>query len=452
MTTNKLFNFESKIIVGFILTLLAAIIIGLASLAILKNLELLTEDFSLKDAQDLINVEKMAQEIETTVSSGRGSLLSNDNNYLVRLRNSQNRTQEILKNLLITAKCPNCNMHYQDLNNAYLKYIKKLNSLVRMRKNSKSMQSIIDNFENILRPIRKDLDNQLQELRRFKTEDFNLKREKMLDSFSSSRQLMFVVISISLLLAGALAFIFSQGLSKLYSKAKEESIVREEVLAIVAHDLKNPLSAIKLNIQILKNNIENDLDKVALSKKLHAITRSLSTMESLIKDLLTAACLESKEIILEKEQVDIIELLNDISHELKPIAQAKNIKIVHENTNTHSVVPCDPKRIQQVISNLIGNAIKFSPQNSTIKISTYLQEDEQYINIQDEGPGISKEKIPYIFLRFKQANKEDARMGSGLGLYISKMIIDAHHGKIWVSTDQKYGATFQFKLPLVSPS
>lgn len=244
-----------------------------------------------------------------------------------------------------------------------------------------------------------------------------------------------------------LSFLFSQTLTRLYAKAQEASVIREEVLAVVAHDLKNPLASIQLNSEIQLKLMKSGINETALQKSLQMIGRSARNMESLIQDLLTAARFSADRVILEKETVKLGELLKDIAEELRVNAQTKRVSLVENIVERDTLISCDPKRIWQVISNILGNAIKFSPPNSSVTLSLVRKPGKLEVSVRDQGPGIPEDQLPFVFERFKQARNEDARNGSGLGLYISKRIIEAHGGQIWADTDAQ-GSNFHFTLPI----
>ena len=441
-------TFKHKIRAAFLVTIFVAGTIGLASNTILKSIKNTSLDFSFRDTQDLIDAESLNLGIERTVASGRAFLLSEDKQYLVRLGNFESTTQTTLERLVIHVENEKTHQLLGRLQTSFNEYVSELNRLVQMRNQGRSLQIIIDDFEKQLHPKQLNLESNIQELITLKKAEYEAGERHVLQSFSRSRTLIFYISAISLLFAGVLAFVFSQTLVRLYSKARDAAIVREEVLAVVAHDLKNPLASIQLNTQMQLKLLKSGVNETTLEKSFQMIARSARNMESLIQDLLTAARFSVDEVILEKEPVMISELLKDLTEELKPIANVKRITLVENLKIGESKIICDSKRIWQVASNILGNAIKFSPQDSFITLSAEPGNHELEIAVSDQGPGIPEDQLPYVFDRFKQAHREDARNGSGLGLYISKKIIEAHGGRIWAETSNKQGSTFHFTLPM----
>jgi signal transduction histidine kinase len=150
------------------------------------------------------------------------------------------------------------------------------------------------------------------------------------------------------------------------------------------------------------------------------------------------------------EQHDVSEIIKQSVEQLQGAAASKGIILEAEPQDVCGYVVCDRSRVMQVLSNLIGNAIKFTPVKGQIRVScqrTDLEGEEVQISISDTGEGIAPEKIKTIFERFSQLHNQDRR-GIGLGLYIAKMMIEEHPGRIWVESKLGEGSTFHFTLPL----
>ena len=218
--------------------------------------------------------------------------------------------------------------------------------------------------------------------------------------------------------------------------------VREDVLGVVSHDLKNPLSAILLNSKMIINSQKLDTNV----QKGERIYRSAKRMEVLIEDILDFAKMQSGKMTLEIQVEDSSSLVDDTIEMLKPLAAAKGISLQVKNPPQKILVRCDHKRIVQVFSNLIGNSIKFTDESGNITLSSKLAGSFAEFCISDSGRGISNEDLPNIFNRYWQS-PETARQGSGLGLSIAKAIVESHGGSIWVKSKLGHGSEFYFTLP-----
>lgn len=222
---------------------------------------------------------------------------------------------------------------------------------------------------------------------------------------------------------------------------------REEFLAIVSHDLRNPLNHISLAAQ-------NLLEEPKYVKELAtSISRSTGEMLRLIQDLLDIERIAGGgKLTLHYEEQDVSEIIKEAVEKFQGEAAPKEITLSAKPEDVCGYVVCDRSRVMQVLSNLIGNAIKFTPVRGEICVScarTDTGGKEVQVSVSDTGEGIAPEKIKTIFERFSQINSQDRR-GIGLGLYIAKMMVEEHPGRIWVESKLGEGSTFHFTLPLRS--
>lgn len=230
---------------------------------------------------------------------------------------------------------------------------------------------------------------------------------------------------------------------------------KDELLAVVSHDLKNPLAVIESAMDILQEEKDNlsDSDNELISRSKHSAKFALN----LITDLLDMARLEGG-IKLDYERFSVSEMIEDsiLNFDLK--AREKNIEFNYEFEDDFALLG-DYGRIVQVICNIVGNSIKFTPNNGkiTIKGSAFQDEGDASgntetlkISISDTGPGIPGGKTETIFNKYEQARIKDREIGTGLGLTICKNIVELHNGKIWVESEEGKGATFIFTLPKVT--
>ena len=225
-----------------------------------------------------------------------------------------------------------------------------------------------------------------------------------------------------------------------------EKKARENVLGVVSHDLRSPLASVIMNADLLLRGINSGKVPASSSKIVNNIKNSAYRMNRLIEDLLDAVKVEAGQFKMDKSECDIAEVVQTSIEESTAAANNKNIVIKTNFADTPHCVSCDQARIIQVINNLLGNAIKFSPNDSEVNVSIVDHEHEIIIRVKDQGPGISREDINYLFDRYWQA-KTTAHKGTGLGLFISKSIIEQHDGDIRVHSHLGEGAFFDVHLP-----
>jgi signal transduction histidine kinase len=182
-------------------------------------------------------------------------------------------------------------------------------------------------------------------------------------------------------------------------------------------------------------------------QNIELIAQAAEQMDALIRDLLDVNRLDVGKLAVSMVPVDPSVLLTDSLQTLRPLVEEKSISLDLQIEVGLPKVMADRERIQQTLSNLVGNAIKFSPEGSKIAVVARREENEVTISVLDNGKGISAEHLPRVFDRYWQSSRTD-RQGAGLGLAIAKGIVEAHGGRIWVESKPAEGTTASFTLPL----
>jgi signal transduction histidine kinase len=238
--------------------------------------------------------------------------------------------------------------------------------------------------------------------------------------------------------------------AQLYGQAKEAIAAREDILAFVSHDLKNSLMSLFLNVEMLHRNAPQDERRHGW-KQLDRIRRGIFQMRRMIEDLLDVGSIDSGRLAIDPREHEIGELFQDAVELSAPLIHDKRIEIKIEMPAAPFKVRCDRERMMQVFSNLIGNAVKFVPERGTIVLSAAASGTNALVSVRDTGPGIPPARLPHLFQRYWQAD-ETARKGRGLGLFITKGIVEAQGGVIWAESQVGTGSTFFITLPLAAPS
>ena len=231
------------------------------------------------------------------------------------------------------------------------------------------------------------------------------------------------------------------------SAAEAAVATREELLAIVSHDLRNPLGNIVTGASLILERTTLSGDEGERVHKLaQIILRSADLMNRLIADLLDLAQIQAGMLSVEQKPQDVDGIIRDCLEMLKPLAAPKDLKL-DGMASAGLRVRCDHERVLQIVSNLVGNAIKFTPEGGSIFIEAQGSGNEARFSVRDTGQGISEEELPRIFDRFWQAQRMN-RAGIGLGLSIAKGLVEAHGGRLWVESKLGAGTTFFFTLTL----
>jgi signal transduction histidine kinase len=233
--------------------------------------------------------------------------------------------------------------------------------------------------------------------------------------------------------------------AKLYRHAQEASRAREEVLGVVSHDLRNPLHTIQLSTHLLLDTA--DERRTANVQALEIIMRASQQMAVMIEDLLDISSIDSGRFSVDRTYHDIRALVDEAMTILQPLAEQKEISLQCEVETELPPLQVDSPKILRVLSNLVGNAIKFSFDKGTVMLKIEKKGERVRFSVADSGPGIPEEQLAHVFERFWQGQSGDRR-GVGLGLAIAKGIIEAHGGRIQVESQVGEGTTFSFDLPI----
>ena len=224
--------------------------------------------------------------------------------------------------------------------------------------------------------------------------------------------------------------------------------MKSEFISSVSHELRTPLHSIAgFTKLMLQGKVPNPDDQ---REFLVIIDKQSGHLGKLIDNLLDVSRLESGRFETRKQRLSIKEPIHDAVHKLYGLANEKGIVISENIPETLPEVEADRERLMQTMTNLLGNAIKFSPNGGSIIVKVEGRDSELLVEVADQGIGIPKKDIPHIFEKFYRAKDSMSTGGAGLGLYITKQIVKAHGGRIWVESEINKGSTFYFTIPKLS--
>lgn len=230
-------------------------------------------------------------------------------------------------------------------------------------------------------------------------------------------------------------------------KRKELEIKKDEFIGIASHELKTPLTSVKAYIQLLERQIMNHSLKE--SQVLPYLSKSktyIKRLELLVNDLLDVSKIQAGKMVYNMKPFDVDEMLKEAIDFIRPLSEKHHI-VIAEKANT--TVVADKLKIEEVITNFLTNAIKYSPDNKDIIVSAQANGNDLTVSVTDQGIGISKQNIPHLFERYYRVKDNTFRFtGLGIGLFISKVIIDAHNGTIDVDSEPGKGSKFSFTIPV----
>ena len=274
---------------------------------------------------------------------------------------------------------------------------------------------------------------------------------------SQMQSLVMAVFAVLIVMAGGMALMrinrvravaeekarYSAELADKNIELEKLSRIKDEFVSIVSHDLRSPIGVIQGFAKVMLPDAEKSGQNL---KPVKAIIRSADRLLGLINDILDLARVEAGEMKLSFSSVEVNGLIKETFKAAEFNADQKHIRLIYESDDAPKVIRADNNKLYQVMNNLIGNAIKFSPENDTITVRSSSINGDLKISVSDNGPGLSDEEQAAVFDRFKQVGRKAG--GSGLGLAICKQLVELHKGRIWVESRQGEGANFHFSVPI----
>lgn len=390
---------------------------------------------------------------EEIVAAGRGYLLTADPELATRLHRSEASFNETLQSLKSQSLGALEASRVGAVEKAALTFLERQRVLVAARRRDEDSTELARRFERELRPLQRRLGVVLEGL--------VAERERSLDAFYEKADAarartgywLYGFLGLLSLLAGVTTWFFARTIDRsfrLVAEAHDEArravAVRDELMGVVAHDLRNPLATIALNASAMQKRSESE--KVRLQAG--SIERLAGRMGQLISTMLDAATLESGHLLVSPRPCDVAGLVNDAVEAFESLASSRALNLTLSMSVPEGVrCMADADRVLQVLSNLLGNALKFSPPEGTVGLSVDQQGDEIHFAVSDSGPGIAPELQPFVFDRFWK-HEGSGYKGTGLGLFIVRGIVQEHGGRVWVESAPGQGATFHFTLPVAA--
>ena len=237
----------------------------------------------------------------------------------------------------------------------------------------------------------------------------------------------------------------ARSFNRMAESLAQADVQRRNLIADVAHELRTPLTVIQGNLEALMDGVYD-----LTPENVAAVHKQTVVLTRLVADLRDLALAEAGQLRLELKTIDLADVITQASEGLEIHAHEKGVALKHDVAGNLPEIQADEQRITQVLYNLMSNALRHTPTGGTITTTAELRDGQVLVSVRDTGTGIAPEDLPHIFERFYRADRSRARStgGSGLGLTISKQIIEAHGGQIWAQSWLGAGSTFAFSLPL----
>ncbi len=260
-----------------------------------------------------------------------------------------------------------------------------------------------------------------------------------------------LALAIPALITSQLSGILAQRLKQTNADLRESERLRDDLMHMIVHDLRNPITAMMGGIDMLLLTSAGAMDEDRL-RMLKNARHSGQTLLKLVSEILDISKMEAGKFRLHLEEVELCDLVRQNVEEMQAVAMLEEQHLEMECQERELVVRCDAQLIGRVVANLLSNALKHTPEGGTIRVVVgRYDEDKLIVSVSDTGPGIPEAYRQRIFEKFGQVESRTARRGTGLGLTFCKMAVEAHGGRIWVESEVGQGSTFSFTLPIAGP-
>jgi signal transduction histidine kinase len=386
---------------------------------------------------------------ELIVSDGRGFLISGHSQILVALRRATATFDHTLNALKRNPLNEDGAILIAEIDRRATAFRDAQEQLVEARRRGDDVAAVVRRFDTELVPLRNAFGEALDRLVESKTAAISKVYRDIETDRAGVVTWFFALLATIVLLALGLSVLFAKVLATSYrteqralERARSAVMARDAMLGVVAHDLRTPLGAIMMKADIISRAAESDKVRDRAASIVSVATR----MGHLIGALLDAATLEAGRFTVRPAECAVEDLLRALFEVFGSLSAARNVTLEQRVETPGLMVRADRERVLQVLSNLVGNALKFTPSNGKITISVAPRGLTVRFTVTDTGPGIAPEHLPAIFDRFwKHDTLGEA--GTGLGLFIAKGIVVAHGGEMSVHSELGQGATFSFTLP-----
>jgi signal transduction histidine kinase len=438
-------RFRTQLVSGIGALVLVTIFCGAMAVITLRVTTKSAQHVTSRVVDDLEALHDVRLDAEQLVAVGRGYLLTGDDadhEQFLRLQRALDTSLEALharQRSELAAKIAVVEL-------AARQYVQALVAAVESRKPGVLLATTERIFEHDIAPKRDALEAAVEDLTDLEQSD--LARA----SSESGRVVQAVGITtlvgclIGVTIGIALAVVITRRLSDQYSRQEREARAaeaaawsRKELLDVVSHDLRSPLNAIMLGLEIVKEKHVDD-------RTVSVISHSAERMQRLVNDLLDASRAELAQLELERRSCEPAVVVEAAREQFGSLARAAGIQLEITNTASGALV-CDRERVLQILSNLLGNAIKFTKAGDIVSLSATSTNDHVRFAVSDHGPGIPADEQTRMFEAYEQGSRTSHRGGIGLGLYICKKLVEAHGGRIGVTSTLGQGSTFWFELP-----
>ena len=439
-------TFRKLLIYGNLAGLLLIAITTVAAITALRIASAGTGELASEFAAELTLVQQLRVRSEEVVVASRGYLLTGEGRYRARFDNATSQLESDLATLR-TRRLDGRNAVDTDaVEQAAIAYTVAAKRAGDERSTMGTASAIVPYFDATLQPLRDRLENAVET---FVTHERARFDASLGEARAEARDAQIVLVAGAILANAiwiALAIFVSRKLSLQFEEvkaaqevAKSAAAAREEVLAVVSHDLRNPLQAIVMGVALMNDTVHDERGR----RHLHTVGNAAERMRHMLDELIEVARIDGHSLVLKRETCKAKQLVDETLELFQTRAVEHEIALRSEASDAPLL--CDRERMLEILSNLVGNAFKFAPPGGEIIVKAEPTAHQIRFVVSDTGPGVEPDQVPHLFERFWQGRK--ARDGLGLGLYICKQLVEAHHGVIGVDSHLGEGTKVWFTVP-----
>jgi len=441
---------QLRLILGFGSLVALILMTGATALYILQVTISREDAASLTLAENLVEAERLRFQAEFMVAASRGYLLTGHQEFRRHFRDA--RREFLAQAGALRLRCTSAQaVLLDDMVGDGQQYIMLADEAARHRTPDSRPEEVLAFFERVLGPARTLFRSKVDDFVHQERDAFQVESDRI---HSVVRRAALAAVGVALLaavLGSGLGIGVSRRLVRNFRTeeaavltARQAVAAREEIVAIASHDLRAPLGVILMSQSFAMRRLSQESDD--LRAPMEAIGRAAKSMLQLIEDVLETSRIDAGAVALRLEACHMEDLVQAAIDVLEAPALARGVRLARVVQGGSAIVRVDRSRLVRVLTNVIGNAVKFSPAGGEVVIELRREDGTMRCSVQDRGPGIATEHLPLLFERHWQAHRSGSG-GLGLGLYIARNLVELHGGTLHVESTLGAGSTFFFTLP-----
>ena len=401
------------------------------------------------EENELTLAERLRWSSELLVSTGRGYLISGEPSLDAAVQAAKARFAENIQLLRRESLTETGHHLVLEVKHAADQFMTVQEELMSARRAGNEPSSLVRRFDTELVPLSHELDQALARLVDYKAARLAGHYDEARAERGRLEVGLYALLGVVVIAGVVIAWAFAGRLGRAYHReeralvaARSAIAARDEIMSIVAHDLRNPLGAITMRAAMLRKEAESD----KVRQQADSIENVAMRMEYLIRTMLDVAAMEAGRFSLVRGPCAVEDVVREVLALFGPLATTKHVRLDARMTTPALRIHADRERVIQVLSNLLGNALRFTPRGGHVTITAERQGEQVRFAVLDTGPGMSAEQLAHVFERFWKADTPGVK-STGLGLFIAKGIVEAHGGHIWAESERGHGARFFFTFP-----